>query len=42
MRILDAVEPQYLTHELSDGHKLRQLGAARRQLTTIRKGYEGK
>ena len=39
VKIIDAVEPLYLTHELSDGHKLRQLPATKRQLTTIRKGY---
>ena len=41
-RIIEAVEPRYLTHELSDGHKLRQLPAAKRQLTAIRKGSSNK
>lgn len=39
VRILDAVQPRFLTHELSGGPRHRQLSAARRQLTTIRKGY---
>ena len=39
VRILDAVQPRFLTHELSGGPRHRQLSAAKRQLTTIRKGY---
>ena len=37
VRILDAVQPKYLTHELSGRHN--QLAAVKRQLHTIRKGY---
>ena len=37
VKILDAVQPKYLTHELS-GH-YNQLAAVKRQLGTIRKGY---
>ena len=38
--ILDAVQPVYLTHELSSGPKRSQLGAAKRQLSTLRRGRE--
>ena len=38
VELIDKVEPQYLTHELSHGPRRTQLGAAKRQLTTIRKG----
>lgn len=37
-RLLDAVRPEYLTHELSSGENRPQLAAVKRQLTTIRKG----
>ncbi len=39
VRILDAVQPKYLTHELSCGPKRPQLSAVKRQLHTIQKGY---
>ena len=39
VRILDAVQPKYLTHELSSGPNRPQLAAVKRQLGTIRKGY---
>jgi sugar phosphate isomerase/epimerase len=42
IRILDAVQPKYLTHELSYGPNRPQLGAVKRQLGTIRKGYAKK
>ncbi len=38
VRILDAVGPQYLTHELSAKPRRSQIAAVRRQLETIRKG----
>lgn len=38
VRILDEVNPLYLTHELSSGPGRSQLAAVRRQLNTIRKG----
>lgn len=38
VRILEAVRPDYLTHELLIGPGRSQLAALRRQLTTIRKG----
>jgi len=38
VRIIDRVEPAYLTHELSSGYRRSQLGAASRQLGTIRRG----
>ena len=37
VKILDAVQPEYLTHELSGRYN--QLAAVKRQLGTIRKGY---
>ena len=40
VKILDAVQPKYLTHELSSGPNRPQLAAVKRQLGTIRKGYE--
>ncbi|MBE6997652.1 MAG: AP endonuclease [Ruminococcaceae bacterium] len=40
VKILDAVQPKYLTHELSGRHN--QLAAVKRQLGTIRKGYKCK
>ena len=42
VRIIDRVEPKYLTHELSSGPRRSQLGAIRRQLGTIRRGRENK
>ena len=42
VRIIDRVEPKYLTHELSSGPRRSQLGAVRRQLGTIRRGRENK
>ena len=39
VKILDAVQPKYLTHELSSGPNRPQLAAVKRQLGTIRKGY---
>ena len=39
VKILDAVQPKYLTHELSYGPNRPQLAAVKRQLGTIRKGY---
>ena len=36
--LLDEIEPLYLTHELSSGPRRTQLGAAARQLATIRRG----
>lgn len=36
--LIDRIEPKYLTHELSSGPKRSQLGAASRQLSTIRRG----
>ena len=38
VRILDAIQPDYLTHELAIGKERSQLAALRRQLTAIRKG----
>ena len=38
VRILNRVEPKYLTHELSSGPHRTQLGAVRRQLHTIQNG----
>ena len=38
VKILDAVQPKYLTHELSGEPKRPQLAAVKRQLGTIRKG----
>ena len=38
VRIINRVEPKYLTHELSAGPRLTQLGAVRRQLHTINYG----
>ncbi len=38
--ILDAVQPSYLTHELSSGPRRSQLGALKRQLGAIRRGWE--
>ena len=38
VRILDTIQPKYLTHELSYGPNRPQLGAVKRQLGTIRKG----
>ena len=35
--IIDRAQPQYLTHELSSGYPGGQLGAVKRQLTTLRK-----
>ena len=40
VRILDAAAPKYLTHELSGGPNRPQLAAVKRQLGTIRKGYD--
>lgn len=40
VEILDAVQPKYLTHELSSGPNRPLLSAAKRQLHTIQKGYE--
>ena len=37
VRILNRIEPEYLTHELSAGHNRSQLGAVRRQLHTIQR-----
>ena len=37
-RILDRVQPRYLTHELSGGYGRGQLAAVKRQLSTIRRG----
>ena len=42
VRILDAVQPKYLTHELSSGPNRLQLAAVKRQLHTIQKGYQHK
>lgn len=42
VKILDAVQPRYLTHELSSGPNRPQLAAVKRQLGTIRKGYKNK
>ena len=39
VKILDAVQPKYLTHELSSRPNRPQLAATKRQLSTIRKGY---
>ena len=39
VKILDAVQPKYLTHELSSRSYHSQLSALKRQLHTIRKGY---
>ena len=39
VKILDAVQPKYLTHELSSGPNRPQLAAVKRQLHTIQKGY---
>ena len=38
VKILDRVEPKYLTHELSSGPHRSQLGAVKRQLHTIQRG----
>jgi sugar phosphate isomerase/epimerase len=40
VRILDAVQPEYLTHELSSRPNRPLLGSVKRQLGTIRKGYD--
>ena len=40
--ILDRVEPKYLTHELGSGPRRTQLGAVRRQLHTLQRGWENK
>ena len=42
VRILDAVQPKYLTHELSSGPDRPLLSSVKRQLHTIRKGYDRK
>ena len=42
VKILDTVQPKYLTHELSSGPNRPQLAAVKRQLGTIRKGYANK
>ena len=39
VRILDAVQPKYLTHELSAGKNRPLLGSVKRQMNVIRKGY---
>ena len=39
VKILDAAQPKYLTHELSSGPNRPQLTAVKRQLHTIQKGY---
>ena len=41
IRLLDEVQPLYLTHELSSGPNRPQLAAVKRQLNTIRKGRSG-
>ena len=41
VRILDAVQPTYLTPDLSSGPNRPLLGAVKRQLHTIQKGYTG-
>ena len=41
VRILDAAEPEYLTHELSAKPHMSQLAAVKRQLGTIRAGRSG-
>jgi len=41
VRILDEVQPSYLTHELSSGRGRSQITAAKIQLNTIRKGRSG-
>ncbi len=38
VELLEAVRPEYLTHELSSGEHRSQLAAAKRQLGTLRKG----
>ncbi len=40
VKILDRVEPKYLTHELSSGPRRTQLGAVQRQLHTLRRQGE--
>jgi len=42
VQILDAVQPKYLTHEISSRPNRPQLASVKRQLGTIRKGYGGK
>ena len=42
VKILDVVQPMYLTHELSSGPNRPLLSAVKRQLGTIRKGYNRK
>ena len=39
VKILDAVQPKYLTHELSARKSRTLLASVKRQMTTIRKGY---
>ena len=39
-QILDEIAPRYLTHELSYTEKRPKLASVKRQMTTIRKGYE--
>ena len=39
VEILDAVQPKYLTHELSSGPNRPLFSAVKRQLHTIQKGY---
>ena len=42
VELLDEVQPLYLTHELSSGPNRPLLGAVRRQMNTIRRGYRRK